>query len=93
MSKIIATSAIKGAYKIVERAEKMLGESLEKHGPDQKLEFPDTGYYLPIIYSMTGIAVEKLSDAVKVLEKAKKLLPVVPANKLWIPYLGVTLDA
>ncbi|MCX6347857.1 MAG: acetyl-CoA decarbonylase/synthase complex subunit alpha/beta [Actinobacteria bacterium] len=93
MSKIIATSAIKGAYKIVERAEKMLRESLEKHGPDQKLEFPDTGYYLPIIYSMAGIAVEKLSDAVKVLEKAKKLLPVVPANKLWIPYLGGTLDA
>lgn len=93
MSKIIATSAIKGAYKIVERAEKMLRESLEKHGPDQKLEFPDTGYYLPIIYSMTGVAVKKLSDAVKVLEEAKKLLPSVPSDKLWIPYLGGTLDA
>ncbi|MHB1275430.1 MAG: acetyl-CoA decarbonylase/synthase complex subunit alpha/beta [Candidatus Humimicrobiaceae bacterium] len=93
MSKIIATSAIKGAYKIVERAEKMLGESLEKHGPEQKLEFPDTGYYLPIIYSMTGVAVKKLSDAVKVLEEAKKLLPPVPSDKLWIPYLGGTLDA
>jgi len=93
MSKIIASSAIKGAYKIVQRAEKMLAESLEKHGPDQKLEFPDTGYYLPIIYSMTGVAVEKLSDALKVIEEAKKLLPQIPSEKLWIPYLGGTLDA
>ncbi len=93
MSKLIATSAIKGAYKIIKRAEKVLQESLEKHGPDQKLEFPDTGYFLPIIYSMTGMAVANLSDAKKVLEEAKKLLPPVPSDKLWIPYLGGTLDA
>jgi acetyl-CoA synthase len=93
MSKLIATSAINGAYKIIERAEKELKESLEKHGPDQKLEFPDTGYFLPIIYSMTGMAVAKLSDAKKVLGEAKKLLPPVPSDKLWIPYLGGTLDA
>jgi hypothetical protein len=42
MSKIIATSAIEGAYKIVERAEKTLKECIEKHGKDQKLEFPNT---------------------------------------------------
>lgn len=93
MSKIIATSAIKGAYKIFKRAEKTLKECIEKHGKDQKIEFPDTGYYLPIIYSMTGIKVEKLSDAEKVLDEAKKLLPPVPDEKLWLPYLGGTLDA
>lgn len=93
MSKIIATSAIKGAYKIVNRAEKTLKSALTKHGPDQHIEFPDTGYYLPVIYSMTGIAVEKLSDAERVLEEAKKLLPPVPSDKLWLPYLGNALDA
>ncbi|MBU4313680.1 MAG: CO dehydrogenase/CO-methylating acetyl-CoA synthase complex subunit beta, partial [Actinobacteria bacterium] len=93
MSKIIATSAINGAYKIFKRAEKTLKECIEKHGKDQKIEFPDTGYYLPIIYSMTGIKVEKLSDAEKVLDEAKKLLPPVPDEKLWLPYLGGTLDA
>ncbi len=93
MSKIIATSAIKGAYKIVKKAEEILKNSIDKHGPEQKIEFPNTGYYLPIIYSMTGIAVETLSDAVKVIEEAKKLLPAVPAEKLWLPYLGGTLDA
>ncbi len=93
MSKLIATSAIKGAYSIVEQAEESLKKSIEKNGPDQKIEFPDTGYYLPIIYSMTGIAVEKLSDAQKVLEEVRKLLPVIPSEKLWLPYLGGTLDA
>lgn len=93
MSKIIATSAIRGAYKIVERAEKALKTCIERHGRDQKLEFPDTAYYLPIIYSMTGIKVERLSDAETVIEEAKKLLPPVPSDRVWVPYLGATLDA
>ena len=93
MSKIIATSAIKGAYKIIEKAEHILKDCIKEHGPDQRIEFPNTGYYLPIIYSMTGTAVEKLSDAEKVLEEARKLLPQVPSDKLWLPYLGGTLDA
>jgi len=93
MSKIIATSAIKGAYKIIERAGETLKTSIAKHGSDQVIEFPNTGYYLPIIYSMTGIAVSKLSDAEKVLEQCRKLLPSVPSDKLWLPYLGGTLDA
>lgn len=93
MSKIIATSAIKGAYKIIERAGETLKTSIAKHGSDQVIEFPNTGYYLPIIYSMTGIAVSKLSDAEKVLEQCRKLLPPVPSDRLWLPYLGGTLDA
>jgi len=93
MSKIIATSAIEGAYKIFNRAEETLKESIKKHGKDQKVEFPNTGYFLPIIYSMTGIKVEKLSDAERVLAEAKKLLPPVPKKELWLPYLGGTLDA
>jgi len=93
MSKIIAASAIKGAYKIVERAKKSLKDCIDKHGKDQKVEFPNTGYFLPVIYSMTGMKVEKLSDAEKVLDEAKKLLPPVPGEKMWIPYLGGALDA
>ncbi len=93
MSKIIAAGAIKGAYKIVERAKKSLKDCIEKHGQDQKVEFPNTGYFLPVIYSMTGIKVEKLSDAEKVLDEAKKLLPPIPSAKVWIPYLGGALDA
>ena len=43
MSKIIATSAIKGAYKIIEKAEHILKNSIKEHSPDQRIEFPNTG--------------------------------------------------
>ena len=40
MSKIIASAAIRGAHKIVERAEKKYQEALEKWGPEQRSDFP-----------------------------------------------------
>jgi len=93
MSRIIATGAIKGAHKIVGNAEQMLTKAIEEKGENQKVEFSDTGYFLPIIYSMTGIKVEKLGDCLQVIEEAKKLLPQVPSENIWIPYLGGILDA
>jgi len=94
MSKIIATAAINGAHKIVEQAEKMLSRAVKQKGKDCKVEFPNTGYYIPIIYSMTGQAVESLGDFEKVMsEQIKPLLPEPVADDLWLPYLGPTLDA
>jgi len=93
LSKIIASAAIRGAHKIVGRAERELKKALEKHGPDKKVEFPNTGYYLPVIYGMIGIKVSKLGDMQPVLERAKSLLPPVPSEKVWLPYLGPALDA
>lgn len=93
MSKIIATAAIKGAHKIVGQAEEAYQKVLAEHGPDKKIEFPNTGYYLPVIYAMTGIKVEKIGDIKTVLKEADRLLPPVPAEKVWLPYLGHTLDA
>ncbi len=54
MSKIIAAAAIRGGHKILERAEKKYQEALEKWGPNQEVGFPNTGYYLPIIYGILG---------------------------------------
>ncbi len=93
MSRYIATHAIRGANAIVTEAEVMLKRALEELGPDTPVQFPNTAYYLPFIYSMTGIKVEKLSDLQPVLEHAKSLLHPVPRNKLWTPYLGETLDS
>ena len=94
MSKIIATSAINGAYKIVEQAEEILAEAIKQKGKDCKAEFPNTGYYIPIIYSMTGRAVETLADFEDVMtEEIKPLLPERVAEDIWLPYLGPTLDA
>jgi len=93
LSKIIASAAIRGAHKIAKRAEESLKEALKKYGPDKKAEFPNTGYYLPVIYAITGMAVSTLGDMEKVLAYSKSLLPPVPSEKVWLPYLAPALDA
>lgn len=93
MSKIICSAAIRGAYQIVDKADKKLTEAIEQKGRDCKVEFPNTAYYLPIIYAMTGIPVKTLEDCVHMIGMARSMLPPVPAEKHWVPYLGHTLDA
>jgi acetyl-CoA synthase len=94
MSKIIASAAIRGAHKIVKQAEEILSRAIAEKDKDCPVAFPNTGYYIPIIYSMTGRAVEKLSDFEDVMrEEIKPLLPKLVDDELWTPYLGPTLDA
>jgi acetyl-CoA synthase len=93
MSKIIASAAIRGAHKIVKEAEDMCAKAVKAKGKDCEVAFPNTGYYMPIIYSMTGIAVSKLADFEEVLQEARGLLPPLVDDDLWTPYLGPTLDA
>jgi acetyl-CoA synthase len=94
MSKIIASAAIRGAHKIVNQAEQILAKAIKQKGRDCKVEFPNTGYYMPIIYSMTGRVVEKLADfEIVMAEEIKPLLPQPVDDNLWLPYLGPALDA
>ncbi len=92
MSRYIATRAIRGANALVTEAEFMLNKALAEKGPDAPISFPNTAYYLPTIFAMTGIAVEKLGQLTDVLEHARELLHPVPASSKWTPYLGETLD-
>jgi len=93
MSRIIATAAIRGAHSIVKQAEEKLREAIESKGKDTKVEYPDTGYYLPIIYSATAFEVKTLGDCEEALGHARALLPPVPEEKIFLPYLGWALDA
>ncbi|MGC9141875.1 MAG: acetyl-CoA decarbonylase/synthase complex subunit alpha/beta [Caldimicrobium sp.] len=93
MSKIIATAAIRGAHKIVERAWEKYEEAVKKFGKEAEIGFPNTAYYLPIIYAMLGYPVKRLGDCEEVLQEAKRLLPEIPSEKTWLPYLGPALDA
>jgi len=93
MSKLICSSAIDGAVEWVAKAEAKLEEAVKEKGADCELGLPNTAYYLPVIHSFTGEKVETLSDAQRVLKMAKELLPVRPADEVWLPYLGNTLDA
>ncbi|GHV57145.1 acetyl-CoA decarbonylase [Deltaproteobacteria bacterium] len=93
MSKLVAFAAIQGAYNIVQKAEGKYKQALEKYGPEKKLEFPNTAYYLPIIYSLLGIPVKTLADAKKPLEVCRALLPPHVKILNHLPYLGPLLDA
>jgi acetyl-CoA synthase len=93
MSKIIASAAIRGAHKIAKQAEEILTRAINEKGEDCRVEFPNTGYYMPIIYSMTGKAVEKLADFKDVMQEVKDLLPPQVDDDFWVPYLGHALDA
>ncbi|MCL2149540.1 MAG: acetyl-CoA decarbonylase/synthase complex subunit alpha/beta [Dehalococcoidia bacterium] len=93
MSKIIASAAINGAYKIVERAESSWHAAMECHGALTAVGFPNTAYYLPIIYALTGLKVETLDDMSAVLQRCRSLLPAPVREVHPLPYLAPALDA
>jgi acetyl-CoA synthase len=93
MSRYIATRAIRGANALVMEAEAMLGRALREKGGQMAVAFPNTAYYLPLIYGMTGAKVETLGDLRPALNHARELLHPVPSPKHWTPYLGETLDS
>ncbi|MEW6213780.1 MAG: acetyl-CoA decarbonylase/synthase complex subunit alpha/beta [Nitrospirota bacterium] len=92
MSKIIASAAIKGAHKLVRQSEEMLEKAIAEKGEAFAFEFPDTAYYLPMIYAMTGFPVKTLGDMKVALGFAKELLHEEPEENIWKPYLGEALD-
>jgi len=93
MSKIIASAVIRGAHKVFKNAEDLLQKVIAEKGEDYKFEFPDTAYYLPIIYAMTGFEVKNLADMKEALNMAKELLHDEPSKNTWTPYLGEALDS
>src|SRR3990172_12363213 len=93
MSKIIASAAIRGAHKIVERAEKNWQQAMDKWGAKEPVGFPNTAYYLPIIYGMLGAKVANLGDMEAILKKCKAILPPLVKEQHNLPYLGPALDA
>jgi len=93
MSKLIASRAIRGAHKLVVRAERELLQALKEKSPDTEVKFPNTGYYLPISHGIMGKKIETLGGLKELLQEAKQLLPPIPVEDLWLPYLGNALDA
>lgn len=93
MSKIIASAAIRGARKIVSVTEAMLEKTIAEKGENVPFEFPDTAYYLPMVYALTGFPVKTLSDMRVALGMAKEMLHAEPEEHLWRPYLGEALDS
>lgn len=93
MSKIVAAAAIRGARKVVEEAEELLKKAIAEKGESQKIEFPDTAFYLPMANALLGVEVKTLKDVWTPLAEAKSLLHTEPTENLWLPYLGNALDS
>lgn len=93
MSKLICASAIDGAVEWVVKAEMAVGKAIAEKGENCPVGFPNTNYYLPVIYSFTGKKMQTLADLKDILKDARELLPVRPADEVWLPYLGNTMDA
>ena len=93
MSKIIASAAIRGAHKIFGQAEEKWQQAMDKWGANEPVGFPNTAYYLPVIYGILGEKVEKLGDMERILKRCRSLLPP-PVRELHpLPYLAPALDA
>lgn len=88
MSRIIAQAAIRGAHGYVEQAEKQLSEAIGAYGPEKKVEFPNTAYFLPLILALTGLEVRALSDTKAALARARELLPLCPRTRAGSPISG-----
>jgi acetyl-CoA synthase len=71
----------------------MLAWALKEKGAETPVAFPNTAYYLPLIFGMTGLACEKIGDLIEPLQHARALLHPVPNTTQWTPYLGETLDS
>jgi acetyl-CoA synthase len=93
MSQIIASAAIRGAYKILERAETDWRQAMDKWGANEPVGFPNTAYYLPVIYGILGIKVEKLGNMEAVLDRCRRIMPPPVKANHPLPYLGPALDA
>ncbi|MBU1061858.1 MAG: CO dehydrogenase/CO-methylating acetyl-CoA synthase complex subunit beta, partial [Candidatus Omnitrophica bacterium] len=93
MSKIIASAAIRGAKTIYKEAEDSLNKAVKEKGEGCEVKFPETAFYFPMAYALLGEEVKVLSDAKRVLQFSKTLLHDEPSQKIWLPYLGDTLDS
>ncbi len=93
MSKIVAGAAMRGALIITDEAQKALDGAIKEKGREQKVEFPETAFSLPMAYALLGVEAKTLGDMEGILKEAKGLIVDEPTDKLWLPYLGNALDS
>jgi acetyl-CoA synthase len=93
MSKIIAEAAIRGAHACRDRARRAVSEAVDSRGRDATVGFEGTAYALPVILALTGRRVERLGELEEAISEAESWLRPVPSERVWLPYLGDTLDA
>jgi len=78
MSENLPTMAIEGAKTAIIAAEGFLKGAVRLKGAESAVSYPETGYFLPCIYALTGKDIKKLSDLPPMLDYAKSLVKDTP---------------
>jgi len=76
----LAQNAIDGTEKNISFLEKE--SAVLRKDPEGIVQFPDTAYFLPLIFSLWGLEIKKNNDLLGAIEKAKKLLSEAAAPPL-----------
>ncbi len=84
---------LQGAGSILAKTGQMVADAIASRGRDQSFEFPDTAYFLPIIYALTGLPVRTLGDMETASVRAKELLAEIEGRHPGAPTLGDAAEA
>jgi acetyl-CoA synthase len=85
--------AIEGSVIATGYADVLLSRALRKYGPDQKIEFPETGYQLPSLFAWLGKDCTRLGDLPKLLGEARSKIVEEPTLKAAIASGEATMIA
>jgi len=93
MARIVGELAVKGSHKAVDLAEGLIDKLIQDKGKDFKIGFPETGYFLPLIYATLGKEISSLKDAKETIGIAKTLLKNIPEGDKWNSLLNDAMDS
>jgi acetyl-CoA synthase len=71
---IILNGAVSGGHKVVGLAEGILEKAISEKGETQAVSFPETAYYLPVIYAILGLKVATLGQLKQAIAGCRALL-------------------
>ncbi|MEW5748672.1 MAG: acetyl-CoA decarbonylase/synthase complex subunit alpha/beta [Candidatus Thermoplasmatota archaeon] len=70
--------AVEGSIIATGYADVLLSHALRRHGPDKKVEFPETGYQLPSLFAWLGRDCTRLGDLPALLGEARSKIVEEP---------------
>jgi acetyl-CoA synthase len=78
MSDIVFGLAKKGTQVALGAAEGLVRDSIGSFGADREIQFPDTAFYLPLIYAVLGQEVKNLKEAEAIIKAARTMAKTAP---------------
>lgn len=63
--------AYEGAITATSYAEILLSKAIKKYGPNHKIEYPDTAYFLPVMRALSGEEVKTLKELQPILNRVR----------------------